>query len=268
MTVIFTMLDGVRPDALALAETPVLDSICRRGAWTMRAQAVMPTLTLPCHVSIFYSVPPAFFGITDNTWSPVTHPFPGLIDQAALYHRRCAAFYSWEPLRDVSVPGSLEMAYHRHFAYEDYATGDNPVVEAATRYMTAEKPDFLFLYFGTPDIAGHLFGWMSAEYLAQISRVDALLGQFMETTTGDDAILIQSDHGGHERTHGDDIPEDMTIPWMVAGPGIRQDHAIQGNVTLLDTAPTLARLLGIPPHPQWEGVCVDEAFLGVESGTM
>ena len=56
------------------------------------------------------------------------------------------------------------------------------------------------------------------------------------------------------------MAEDMTIPWIVAGPGIRSNYALPNPVSLLDTAPTLARLLNIPPHPQWEGRCVEEIF--------
>jgi len=32
----------------------------------------------------------------------------------------------------------------------------------------------------------------------------------------------------------------------------------QEQFSLLDTAPTLAHLLGIAPHAQWEGRCVEE----------
>jgi arylsulfatase A-like enzyme len=75
-------------------------------------------------------------------------------------------------------------------------------------------------------------------------------------------VLLQSDHGGHERTHGTASSEDMTIPWLVAGPGIRQGYEIKTAVSLLDTAPTLARLLKISPHPAWEGRCIEEIFEG------
>jgi arylsulfatase A-like enzyme len=75
------------------------------------------------------------------------------------------------------------------------------------------------------------------------------------------SILLTSDHGGHDRTHGTNSPNDMVIPWFVAGPGIRAGHAIAAPVCLLDVAPTLARLLGIAPHPEWEGQCVDEVFV-------
>ena len=76
----------------------------------------------------------------------------------------------------------------------------------------------------------------------------------------DTTYLLQSDHGGHERNHGTDLREDMTIPWLVAGPGIRAGHTIAADVSLLDTAPTLARLLGIAPDREWEGRCIEEVL--------
>jgi hypothetical protein len=64
--------------------------------------------------------------------------------------------------------------------------------------------------------------------------------------------------GGHERSHGTDTPEDMTVPWLAMGKNIRQNYVIQSSVTLLDTAPTLARLLDINPFLAWERHCIDE----------
>ena len=52
----------------------------------------------------------------------------------------------------------------------------------------------------------------------------------------------------------------MTIPWMAAGPNIRKGYAIQAPVSLLDTAPTIAKIMEIQPHREWEGKCVEEIF--------
>jgi hypothetical protein len=52
----------------------------------------------------------------------------------------------------------------------------------------------------------------------------------------------------------------MTIPWVLAGPGVRAGHALEGAVSLLDTAPTLAHLMGLTAHADWEGRVVAEAF--------
>ena len=82
----------------------------------------------------------------------------------------------------------------------------------------------------------------------------------MDGLSPDTTILLHADHSGHDRTHGTDHPEDTTIPWMVSGPGIRHGYENQSQVTLPETAPTLARIFHISPHPDWEGHSVDEIF--------
>jgi predicted AlkP superfamily pyrophosphatase or phosphodiesterase len=189
----------------------------------------------------------------------MARPLPGLIDVAKTHGLRCAAVHNWEPLRNLSQPGSLYTSYYIDNCYTD-RYGDHHMAHTAVRMVEEEMPDFLFAYFGTVDVAGHKYGWMSAEYRTQLARVDAALGVLCDGLPEDATILVQSDHGGHERTHGTDSPEDMTIPWIVVGPGIREDYEIEGAVSLLDTAPTLATILGIPLHRDWEGRCVEEIF--------
>lgn len=252
------MIDGLRPDAIA-GHCPNLQAVMARGAFTLNAASVMPCITLPCHTSIFHSVPPARHGITTNEWHTFARPLPGLVEVASLAGKRCAIFYNWEQLRDISRPGQLAHASFRDCVYS--LDGDDWVVEEALRVMPQVAFDFAFVYFGTVDTVGHDHGWMSPEYLAQAQRVDAALGRLLSALPADGHVLIQADHGGHDRTHGTEAPEDMTIPWVVAGPRVRQNHSIASGVSLLDTAPTLAHLLGLKPHTQWEGKVVDEIFI-------
>jgi predicted AlkP superfamily pyrophosphatase or phosphodiesterase len=256
--VVFVMIDGLRPDAINAARCPNLTSLIARGASTLHATSLMPSITLPCHMSIFHSVPPARHGVTTNEWQPMARPLPGLIDVASTAGKSCGAIYNWEMLRNISRPLTLSFAYFRDTAYT--FDGDRVIADEAARAMAHDNLDFLFVYFGTVDSVGHVYGWMSEEYLAQASSVDVELGKILAALPEDGHSLIQADHGGHERTHGSDTPEDITIPWIVAGPRIRAGAAIDSPVGLLDTAPTLARLLGITPHPHWEGRCIDEAF--------
>jgi predicted AlkP superfamily pyrophosphatase or phosphodiesterase len=253
------MIDGLRPDALALAHCPNLDSLRARGASTLQATSVMPSITLPCHVTIFHSVPPARHGITTNMWTPMARPLPGLVDVAHTAGLRSAFFHNWEPLRDLNRPGSLSFSYFRDNCYTD-RDGDRVIAEEAARYILSDHPDFTFVYLGTLDVAGHDHGWMSAGYLEQLARVDGAFGTLLGALPAEYAVVVNSDHGGHERSHGAEIPEDMLVPWIAAGPGIRRGYAIRSPVSLLDTAPTLARLLGIKPHAAWEGCCLDEIF--------
>lgn len=261
MAVVLVMLDGTRPDALAQTDCPTLHRLMARGAYTLQAASVMPSITLPCHTSIFHSVPPQRHGIVSNTWTPLARPLPGLLEQARAAGKRAGFFFNWEQLRDMSRPGSLAMSYFCDGAESDPASDDH-IAEVAARNLQAGTLDFAFVYLGTIDTAGHAYGWMSPQYLAQLTRVDAALGRLLAALPADTSVIVQSDHGGHERTHGTAMPADMLIPWLAVGPTIRQNYQIAEPVSLLDTAPTIARLLGVPAAPQWEGRCVEEIFVG------
>jgi predicted AlkP superfamily pyrophosphatase or phosphodiesterase len=258
--VILILIDGLRPDALAGDPYPHLAALKARSSYSLTAQSVMPSLTLPCHTSIFHSQPPERHGILTNDWTPMARPVRGLFDVATLAGKHCAFFYNWEQLRDIARPGSLLMSYCRNTSEGDMQS-DLYIAETAAHYLRTEQPDFTFIYLGTCDTMGHAAGWMSELYLQHLHFVDAQLGKILEALPQDSIVLLQSDHGGHERTHGTAMPEDMTIPWMISGVGIRRDYAIQSAVSLLDSAPTLAYCLGIPQPSQWEGRIIEEVFV-------
>jgi predicted AlkP superfamily pyrophosphatase or phosphodiesterase len=259
--VIFIMTDGMRPDAIAAANTPVLDAFQQRAAYTMKAQSVVPSITLPCHMSIFNSVPPSRHGILENDYHPMVRPVTGLIEHLHRNEVRAGMYYNWDYLRDVYRPGYLHTCFYANTAYNP--DGDVIVVDHACEAIQRSAAEFYFVYLGTVDTMGHAMGWMSELYLLQVEAIDGLIGRVLDAAPDTAHVLIHSDHGGHERTHGTDSPEDMTIPWMLAGPNIKQNYEIQQKVTLLDTAPTITALFGLPSHRDWEGQPITEAFVEV-----
>lgn len=258
--VLFVMLDGLRPDALSPERTPNLLRAAAQGAHTLAARSVMPSMTLPCHMSIFHSVPPSRHGIASNVYAPQVRPVIGLIDAANDAGKLCAMITNWEELRDLSRPGSLHYSLYLRNGY-DFDGGDQLLVEHATRIIRSGEFNFIFLYLGTIDTAGHLYGWMEEGYLEQVRRLDIEIGRLLDVLPQDMAMIVHADHGGHDRTHGTDSPEDMTIPYIITGSGVRPGYVIERPVSLLDTAPTIARLLGFAPPKDWEGSAVEEALL-------
>jgi predicted AlkP superfamily pyrophosphatase or phosphodiesterase len=124
--------------------------------------------------------------------------------------------------------------------------------------------DLLFLYLGWPDECGHKEGWMSRPYLDAVENADACVGRLLAELSERDGretvSLIVSDHGGHARTHGTEHDDDMLIPWILHGPGVRTGIELTGEIRIYDTCVTLASLMGLPQSPAWEGRVVDEAL--------
>jgi arylsulfatase A-like enzyme len=136
------------------------------------------------------------------------------------------------------------------------------VAESAAGYVEQIDFDLLFLYLGWPDECGHIHGWMSDPYLDAVTNADRCLGLVLDTLRrrGEVTTLVLSDHGGHDRTHGTDREEDITIPWILNGPGVRAGRVLREPVRIYDTCPTLAHLLEVKPSVEWDGRVVEEAL--------
>ena len=76
--------------------------------------------------------------------------------------------------------------------------------------------------------------------------------KILDSLPEDYAVIITADHGGHDRIHGSDLPEDMTTPLLLLGNGIDTSRKLS-DVSILDVAPTITKLLGIEPDEDWEG---------------
>ena len=94
---------------------------------------------------------------------------------------------------------------------------------------------------------------MSPPYLEAIGNVDRAIGKVAaKVDDGRTAMIVTSDHGGHDRTHGTEMPEDITIPWLLCYPGVTPGE-IAGAVSIIDNAPTIAALLAVEAAPDWAG---------------
>jgi len=118
-----------------------------------------------------------------------------------------------------------------------------------------DQLDFLFVYFGLTDSLGHRHGFTSQEYLAGMRAVWDSLREIVEAVDRCGwSLVVTADHGGHGRSHGDDCPEDMTIPIAFRGEAFRGlDPAKVAGAGIMDIAPTVARAMGTQPDPDWEG---------------
>ena len=108
--VILISVDGMRPDGFLACGNPYIAQMMEKGYYTLDGKTVLPSVTLPCHMSLFHSVPAERHGITTNLYLPMARPINGLFEQLNNAKRICAMYYGWEPLRDVARPASLKFA--------------------------------------------------------------------------------------------------------------------------------------------------------------
>ena len=93
---------------------------------------------------------------------------------------------------------------------------------------------------------------MTEEYLGYINVAIENVKRVYELAGDEYTIILTADHGGHDRSHGTDLPEDMTIPPFFIGKRFTPGKQLEG-VSILDLAPTVADVMGIPVPEEWEG---------------
>lgn len=246
------VIDGLRPDALVAANTPNLDALISRGAHTLEATTVMPSVTLPCHMSMFTGVTPEVHGVTTNVWSAPPPEVISLFDLLKKEELTTAAFYNWEELRDLSKPGSLDVSFMVKDNTFD-TTVDTQVADMAVLWLGANDFNFAFVYLVGTDHAGHIHGWMSAEYLRAAEHADSCIGRVVAALPDDCAVIVTSDHGGHDLSHGTACPEDMTTPIITASLGEHPGSQLGPGARITDIAPTVVEYFGVEQPESWIG---------------
>lgn len=258
--VVIISIDGLRPDALELADTPALDSLKAHGAYSPNAQTVSLSITLPSHASMLSGMTPDKHGIL---WGVPYIGWPGmngptLFNVAHDAGLSTAMVFGKQKMNYLALPNSVDQLFGAD-------VHDTEVKKQTVALIQAGLPNVLFIHFPDVDRVGHAAGWMSPNQLHSITFVDGLIGEIVTALENGDylnrtLLIITADHGGHDRSHGDDSPEDRTIPWLAVGPGVRAGVILTGSIITYDTAATALYALNLPMPEVWDGKPVLEIF--------
>jgi arylsulfatase A-like enzyme len=257
--VIIISIDGLRPDALELADTPTLDKLRDRGAYCPNAQTVVQSFTLPSHASMLTGVLPEKHGLVMGLpymgWPGLNGPT--LFNVAHDAGLSTAMVFGKEKLNYLVLGDSVDHLY-------GIDTHDTEVKDQAIEFIQAGLPEVLFIHFPDTDRVGHKYGWMSSNQLWSVAFVDGLIGEIVAELESDDylnstLLIITADHGGHGFRHGDDSAVDRTIPWLAVGPGVPSGITL-GPINTYDTAATVLYALKLPIPEHWDGRPVLEIF--------
>ena len=260
--VLIVSFDGGKPAVIEQSEMPTFKAAAKGGAATYAAQTIFPPITLVSHASMLAGIGPEKHKVLWNNYVPDKgkFAFPTVFSIAKQAGLGTACFAGKDKFLHFDAPGTLDQ----------FAIPNNKakvIAEAAAAYIVEKKPNLIFVHFPDADSAGHRFGWGSPEQIQAFADTDAglkILLDGLETAgiTAETTVILSADHGGRDRTHGLNIPEDMTIPWVTFGKAVKPGHAITGPVTTYDTAATALYLLGLEIPKDWDGKAVVEAFAG------
>lgn len=270
-------LDGGKPAVIQESEMPVIKKLAAEGAVTWTASTIFPPKTLPSHTSMLTGVDVAKHNVLWNDYLPIR----GLVkvptvfslakahDSAistALIAGKIKFRHLWlKDTLDEFNCGGAQTPAPVPASEEKKLVPSQSVAREAAACIAAKKPNLCFIHFPDGDSAGHKSGWGSPEQKEAFKVTDQALGQVITALqqagiAGQSVVIITADHGGHLKNHSENIPDDMHIPWIAWGRGVKKSTTITRPVTTYDTTATALWLLGVPLPPELDGKPVTEAF--------
>lgn len=259
--VFIVSFDGGKPSVMQQSAMPTLSRLVRQGAHTWEARTIMPSITLPSHTSMLTGVEPSKHGVLWNDWIPEKGMVkaPTVFALAKKQNLKTAMFVGKSKFLHLFVPGTVG-----EFSYPAYSA--KTVAQLASEHIRAERPNLTFVHFADSDGAGHAHGWGSGEQKRAFADEDAALKTLLDAANRagilrESVFLLSADHGGHDKTHGLDIPDDRLIPWIAWGAGAQPGKSLLTAISTCDTAATALSLLGVPLPENLDGKPVTEAFV-------
>lgn len=263
--------DQGNPELIRTNDLPTFHLMATEGARTWSAYTIVPSLTLPSHTSMLTGVGPQVHQILWNDYRPtngVVH-VPTIFSLAKQRGLKTAMFVGKEKFKHLELPGTID-----ELVWPQPDDDAKSVAKAFAAEFGKTKPNLCFIHFRDPDTVGHATGAYSPEKIQALKDCDEALLTIKEAVAAagvleNSVFILTADHGSHDSknkegktvgTHGDSRPEDVLIPWVVWGKGVKKDFTITAPVVQYDTAATALWLLKVPLPESFWGRPVTSAF--------
>ena len=208
-TVLMVSIDALHPAALSEKTSPTLHNLMRSGRYTLEGRSVTPPLTLIAHMAMMTGLSPKESGKQDNDWKPGMPQVAKetVLDVAKQRGFQTAYFYAKQKL------GYLISA-----TVDEHALARDDGVDRARAFFGKPGRRFVFLHISGLEDAGTESGWLSSDYLDELTYIDRTLAPLFAQVSqrGPYLIIVTSDHAGHDRQHGTNHPDDFRLPLIMA----------------------------------------------------
>jgi arylsulfatase A-like enzyme len=280
--IVLLTVDALRADHVSAygytrPTTPHLDAIARRGALFSAAYCPTPhtSYSITSMMTGKYLRPLLALGLGDDsdTWA----------QDLRLYGWRTAAFYP--PAVFFIDEDRFQHFEQTHLGFE-YAKVEfaGPALreQQVAGYLDGaprDVPLFLWVHFFEPHepyVAhpDHVFAGGPADgdaYDSEIATADEGIGRIvalLEARRPGAVVVVTADHGEEfgdhgGRYHGTTVYEEQVrVPLVIAGPGVRAGSRVEAAVQTIDLLPTTLSALGIPRPARLRGRDLGPALAG------
>ncbi len=286
-SVVLVSIDTLRADHLRSGgardvSTPALDEIAAQGVTFTQAVTVAP-LTLPAHASLMTGTYPHFHGVRDNSGYRLPESIPTLAESFGKAGYQTAAFLGSAVLdRSFGLAAGFDhygdqfgQAAERRGLLAERRAG--AVVDEALEWLgrRGQRPVFVWIHLYDPHSPYRAPGSLARRgYKGEIEYADSQLARLFgflksEGLWDRSLIVAVSDHGEDlgqhgEPTHGFFVYDTvLRVPWLMKLPGGSPSGLrLDGQVSLIDVAPTIAQVVRLPVAPSAQGNGQLAAILG------
>ena len=258
--VVMVVLNGLRTDAAA--GLPAFGQLAKVGA-SGSMRVTVPSLANPARAAFATGAWPEVSGVTNNA-NFESVPVQSLFGLASRRGLRSSVFGPsfWPQAFGESVERGIPAGRYSSYAVSELVRWQSQYCDDALEHLAGSDAAIRVVDLEAGDQAGHTYGGASDAYREVMASVDACLGRIAGQVGAQVTLLALSNHGHIHRRgsggHGGLEPEVLHAPFALAGPGVR--HASQIEAEIVDIAPTISTLLGLPIPANSQGRVLWEAL--------
>ncbi|WP_045027534.1 alkaline phosphatase family protein [Draconibacterium sediminis] len=246
-------IDGCRPDVLKEAQTPAINKLIGNGAYSFSAKTDPISSSGICWTGMLTGVWHEKHNVVSNSYkNPNIGEYPHLFRRIKEFNPELKTYsiVNWNPIHKILQKGEADI--------EESYSPDRKVTKRVVEVLSKEDPDVVFVQLDDVDHAGHTYDYLfeSPKYVKAIQKADKQIGKMVQTIAKrntikneDWLIIVSTDHGGSNFTHGKDIPEHTTIFYIASGNATQKGEI--DDVNVVDVCVTTLAHMGVKIAPEW-----------------
>jgi predicted AlkP superfamily pyrophosphatase or phosphodiesterase len=170
-TVLIVSIDALHPAALSQKTSPTLVRLMHSGRYTLEGRSVTPPQTLIAHTAMMTGLTPEQSGKQDNNWKPGLPQVARetLFDLVKQRGYQTAYFYA-----------KPKLGYLINAAVDEHALAREDSIDRARAFFGQRDKRFVFLHISGLEDEGADAGWLSDDYLDELTHIDMMLAPLLD----------------------------------------------------------------------------------------